>query len=59
MFTARAQLTNVVAVENIGLQIGEVDGFRAGSAHPAPRADLMSYKGRPHRFSDDDMSEQI
>lgn len=51
MFTARAQLTNIVTIKNVGLQIGEVDGFRAGSLYPAPRADLMGYKGRPDRFS--------
>lgn len=59
MFTPRTQLGNVVATENIWLQIGKVDGSRASSMHPAPRADLMSYEGRPDRFSDHDTSAQI
>lgn len=53
MFTTGAQLTNVIAIENVRLQIGEVDGFGVDSAHPAPRADLMSDKCRPDGFSDD------
>lgn len=52
MLTARAQLTNIVAIENIGMQIGEVNGFRTGPVHPPSRADLMSDESRPNRFSD-------
>jgi hypothetical protein len=51
MLTPRAQLRDVIAAEDIGLEVGKVDSMGVGSAHPAPRADLVSYKGRPHRFA--------
>ena len=52
-----AQLGAVVAVENVGLEVGKVNDFVACAAHPPSRADLVGYKGCPDRLSGDVVSE--